>query len=142
MAKVERTITINAPIEKVFAYVTDPTNELEFVPGITDVRNVKGEGLGQTADWTYKMLGIPLSGKSEVLEYKPNERYVTKSSGGVVSTWTWTFKSEGGSTQVNVVVDYTIPISVLGKVGERLVLRQTERETNLSMATLKDRLEG
>jgi carbon monoxide dehydrogenase subunit G len=142
MAKVERTTTINAPIEKVFAYVTDPTNELEFVPGITDVRNVKGEGVGQTADWTYKMLGIPLSGKSEVLEYKPNERYVTKSSGGVVSTWTWTFKSEVGSTQVNVVVDYTIPISVLGEVGERLVLRQTERETNLSMATLKDRLEG
>ena len=142
MAKVERTVTINAPVEKVFAYVTDPTNELEFVPGIIDVRNVKGEGVGQTANWTYKMLGIPLSGKSEVLEYKPNERYVTKSSGGVVSTWTWTFKSEAGGTQVNVVVDYTIPIPVLGKVGERLVLRQTEREADLSMATLKDRLEG
>jgi carbon monoxide dehydrogenase subunit G len=142
VAKVERTVTINAPIDKVFAYIADPTSELEFVPGITDVRNVTGEGVGQTTEWTYKMLGIPLSGKSEVLEYKPSERYVTRSSGGIVSTWTWTFKSEGGGTQLDVVIDYTIPVPVLGKVGERLVLRQTEREADLSMATLKDRLEG
>jgi len=142
MVKVERSITINAPVEKVFAYVTDPTNEPEFVPGMTDVRNVRGLGVGQTNDWTYKMLGIPLNGKSEVTEYKANERYVTKSSGGIVSNWTWTFKTEARVTQVNLVVDYTIPVPVLGKLGERLVLRQNEREADLAMATLKDRLEG
>ncbi len=142
MARVERSITINAPVEKVFAYITDPTNELESIPSITDIRNVKGEGVGQTYEWTYKMLGIPLRGKSEVVEYKPNEHYVEKSSGGIVSTWTYSFKAETGGTQMNLVVDYTIPIPVLGKFAERLVLRQTEREADLSMATLKDRLEG
>ena len=141
MAKVERTITINAPVEKVFAYITDPTNELEFVPSITDIRNIQGEGVGKTYDWTYKMLGIPLSGKSETIEYKPNERYVSKSSGGVVSTWTWMFKSEAGGTQVNLVIEYTVPVPVLGKFAERLALRQTEREADLAMATLKDRLQ-
>ena len=29
MAKVEKTITINAPVEKVFAYVDDPANLVE-----------------------------------------------------------------------------------------------------------------
>ncbi len=142
MARVERSITINAPVEKVFAYITDPTNELESIPSITDIRNVKGEGVGRTYEWTYKMLGIPLSGKSEVVEYKPNEHYVEKSSGGIVSTWTYSFKAETGGTQMNLVVDYTIPVPVLGKFAERLVLRKTEQEADVSMATLKDRLEG
>ena len=142
MAKVQRTITINAPVEKVFAYIADPTNELEFIPGITDIRNVKGEGVGRTYNWTYKMMGISRSGKSETIEYKLNERYVSKSSGGIVSTWTWTFMPEAGGTQMNLGVDFTIPVPVIGKFAERLVIRQTEREADLAMATLKDRLEG
>ena len=142
MAKVERTITINAPVEKVTAYLDDPTNALEYVPSMTDIRNIKGKGVGTTYDWTYKMLGISFSGKTEVVEYKPNERYVTKSSGGIVSTWTYSFKAENGATQMTLVVDFAIPIPVLGRFAERLVLRQTEREADLGMATLKDRLEG
>jgi carbon monoxide dehydrogenase subunit G len=142
MPKVERTITINAPIDKVFAYITNPTNEKEFVPSITDIRNIKGEGVGQTYEWTFKMMGIPRSGKSETMEYKPNERYVTKSSGGIVSTWAYTFKSEAGGTQVNLVIDYSIPIPVLGKFGERLALRGIEREADYGTAALKDILEG
>ncbi len=142
MAKVERTITINAPVEKVCKYLSEPTYALEYVPSMTDIRNIKGEGVGRTYDWTYKMLGISFSGKTEVVEYTSNERYVTKSGGGIVSTWTYSFKAEAGGTQMNLVVDFTIPIPVLGKFAERLVRRQTEREADLAMATLKDRLEG
>jgi len=142
MATVERNITINAPIEKVFTYIANPKNELETVPSITDIRDIIGQGVGQRYSWTYKMMGISLKGESEVIEYVPNERYVTKSTGSIISTWTWTVKPEGDGTQLNLVVEYTIPVPVLGKVGEWLVLRQNEREADLSMATLKDRLES
>ena len=141
MAKVERTVKIEAPVKKIFAYITDPNNGLEFVPGMTDIRNIQGLGVGQTNDWTYKMLGISINGKSEVIDYKQNERYVTKSSGGIVSIWTWTVKSENSGTRLNLLVDYQIPVPVLGGLGERLILRQNEREADLAMATLKDRLE-
>jgi coenzyme Q-binding protein COQ10 len=142
MAKVERSLKINAPVEKVFSYVTDPRNELEYVPSITDIRDITGQGVGQRFGWTYKMMGIPLKGEDEVTEYVPNQRYVQKSTGGIVSTWTWTFQPEAGGTRLSLVVEYTIPVPVLGKVGERLALRQTEREADLAVATLKDRLEG
>ena len=142
MATVERSITINAPVEKVFTYIADPRNELETVPSITDIRDIIGQGVGQRYSWTYKMMGISLKGESEVIEYVPNERYVTRSTGGIISTWTWTVKPEGNGTQLNLVVEYTIPVPVLGKVGERLVSRQSQREADLAMATLKDRLEG
>jgi uncharacterized membrane protein len=142
MAKVERTVTINAPVEKVFSYIADPTKELEFIQGMTDIRKVKGLGEGMTYEWTYKMLGISQKGSSEVTEYKSNERYVSKSSGGIVSTWTYTFTSEAGGTKMFLCVEFSVPMPILGKFAEHVVLKQTERETDLAMATLKDRIEG
>jgi coenzyme Q-binding protein COQ10 len=142
MAKVERSITINAPVDKVFAYVADPANEMEWLPGNTDVRDITGQGVGQRWGYTYKMLGLSFKGEDEVLEYTPNQRYVTKSMGGMVSTWTWTFSPEDSGTRLNVVVEYTIPVPVLGKVGEKLALGQIEREADLAAANIKARLEG
>ena len=141
MAKVERSIIINAPVEKVFSYISDPNSELESMPSITDIRDITGQGVGQRWGWSYKMAGVSLKGESEVIEYIPNQRLVHKSTGGIVSTWTYTFNPEDGGTRLNVVVEYTIPVPVLGKVGERLALRRTEREADLAMTNIKERLE-
>jgi len=142
MAKVERSITINAPVEKVFAYISNPANEMEWLPSITDIRDITGQGVGLRYGYTYKMLGLPFKGESEVIEYTPNQRYVTKGSGGIQSTWTWTFNPEAGGTRVDVVVEFTIPVPVLGKVGERLALGQVEREADMAAANIKARMEG
>jgi len=142
MAKIEQSIAINAPVEKVFSYITDPTNQLEWLPSITDVRDVTGEGVGKRFSWTYKMMGMSFKGESEVVEYIPNERNALKTKGGILSTWHWTYKPQAGGTLVNLVVEYTIPVPVLGKVAEKLILRQNEREAALSMTNIKERLEA
>ena len=142
MAKLEKSVTINTPVGKVFSYITNPMNQLEYTPGMTEVRDIVGEGVGQRFRWTYKMMGIPLKGESEVTEYVANQRYVEKSKGGIDSTWTWTFKPEAQRTLLNLVIEYTIPIPVLGKIGERLVMRQNEREADVALAYVKDKLEG
>ena len=141
MAKVERSITIKAPVKKVFAYITDPANRMEWVPSTTDIRDVIGLGVGQRWDYTYKMAGISLKGESEVTEFTSNQRYAHKSTGGVVSTWTYTFNPEAGGTRLSLVVEYTIPIPVLGKVGERLAVGRNEREADLAMTNIKEKLE-
>lgn len=142
MAKVERSMTINAPVEKVFNYIANPANEMEWFASISDIRDIKGQGVGQKYGYTFKMAGLPLKGESEVLEYAPNQRYVTESKGGISSSWTWTFSPEDGSTKVNVVVEYSIPIPVLGKIGEKLALGQIEREADMAAANIKAILEG
>jgi len=43
---------------------------------------------------------------------------------------------------LNLVVEYTIPVPVLGKLGERMVLRQNEREADQAMANIKAKMEG
>ena len=142
MGKVERSSTINAPVEKVFSYVTDPNSEVEYIPSAVEIRDITGQGVGQRYGWTYKLMGISFKGESEVIEHVPNERYVSKSSGGIVSTWTYIFKPTDGGTQLSLVVEYTIPVPVLGKVAEKLIMRQNEREAALSMTNLKEILEG
>ena len=124
-----------------FAYITDLANEMEFVPSVTDVRDITGKGVGQRCAWTYKMMGISLKGEAEVTEYIPNERYVVKSTGGVLSNWAWTFKAEAGGTRLHVVVEYTIPVPLLSKLGNGIVQQLNEREADLAVANIKERLE-
>jgi uncharacterized membrane protein len=142
MARVERSITIDAPVEKVFAYIDNPVNELEWFPGLMEVGDVTGKGVGARSHFTYKMIGIRLEGESTVTEYVPNERIVTQSKGGIVSIWTWTFKPQNGRTKLTVVVDYTIPIPVLGKLAEAVAVKWTEREADMATANIKARMEA
>jgi uncharacterized membrane protein len=142
MVRVEKSIVINAPVEKVFAYINDPTNSPGWSPGLVEVQDVVWQEVGKRFRWTYKMAGLLLHGEMTDIENVPNERIVGRSEGGAVSTWTWTFEPHDGGTKLNLVVEYTIPIPVLGKVAEVLVLRQNERDTELGLANVKDRMEA
>ena len=142
MAKVVRDTLIKAPVEKVFSYLTDPKNELEWLPSLTDVRDVVGQGVGKKWEWSYKMFGISFKGNSEVIDQVDNEKYVYKTRGGIKSTWTFSVKKEDDGTRLNLDVEYTIPIPVLGKVAEKLALGQNEKEANLAVDNIKSRLES
>ena len=142
MVTVERSVTINAPVEKIFSYISNPRNELEWLPSIIDVRHLVGKGVGQRFGWYYKMIGIPLKGETDVVKYIPNELIVYETTGGIDSTWTWQFKPVAGGTQLQLAVEYTIPVIVLGKVAEWVVLRRNEREADMAIANIKERLEG
>ena len=142
MKKIERSISINIPIENVFSYMSHPINQLEWLPGLVGIQDIKGEGVGRTCSWIYKMMGITFKGKSECIEYIPNERIVIKTTGSIVSIWDFALiPQEGGMTSVNLVVDYTIPVPLIGKLGEKLILWQNEREADLAMTKIKKSLE-
>ena len=141
MRKIERSIAINVTVEKVFSYISNPKKYLEWIPGMVDIRDIEGEGVGQRFGWTYKMMGIPFKGETKCTDCIPNERIVIETIGGINSAWTFTFEPQGGRTLTNLVIEYSIPVPVLGKVGERLILRQNEREADLAMTNMKGRLE-
>jgi carbon monoxide dehydrogenase subunit G len=141
MPKINNSINISAPVEKVFAYITDPLTITEWLVGATEVTDVTGSGVGQHYHWKYNMLGVPLRGETTVSEHVPNQRRVTESAGGVTSTWTFTFAPHEGGTKLDLELDYTIPVPVLGKLAEKLVLKRNQREADLSMENIKQRLE-
>ena len=144
MAKIVRSVNISAPVEKVFEYMDDPSNMLEIWPSLLEVTDVQQtpEGVGSSNRWVYKLAGIRLKGKTEVVEYIVNERIVTKASGGgTKATYTYTFESADGGTKLTCEVEYTIPIPVLGKLAEAFVVKLNENEADVFMANLKARME-
>jgi len=143
MVKGETTITINAPVEKVFDYVNQPTNLPEIWPSMVEVKDVQRLPNGGTSfRWVYKMAGMRFEGTTEDTEYVPNQRVVSKSTGGIESLFTWTFQPEDSGTKLTVEVEYTVPIPLLGKIAEAFIVKQNERELELVLANLKAKMEA
>ncbi|MDP3047121.1 MAG: SRPBCC family protein [Chloroflexota bacterium] len=144
MAKITRTITINAPVEKVFGYMTDPTNLPEIWPSMVEVKDAKllPEHVGSSFAWVYKMAGMRFKGSSEVTEHVTSQRQVTKSTKGIQSMFVWTYQPEGGGTKLTVDLEYTIPVPLLGKLAEAFIVKLNEHEADVLLANLKARMEA
>ena len=143
MAKLESSITINAPVEKVFAYGTKPENLPEFWPSMIEVNNVKElPNGGYSYDFVYKLVGVRLAGSSEDTEFVLNERLVSVSTGGIESKITWLFQPEDGGTNIAVEAEYTVPVPVLGKFAESIIVRQVEKEVDVILYNLKTMMEA
>ena len=142
MIKTGKSITINAPIKKIFDYISEPTNQLEIWPSLMEIKDVQRFPDGKTKNrWVYKMAGIRLEGTSEGVESVTNQRIVSKTKGGVESTQTWMFQPEGDGTKVTFEVEYTVPIPVLGKLAEAIIVKMNEHEGEVILANLKSRME-
>ena len=143
MVKAEKTITINAPVEKVFGYINEPTNLPEIWPSLVEVTDVQRlPNGGHSNRFVYKMAGIRLEGTSEDVEHVTNQRIVSKTKDGAESTQTWMFQPEAGGTKVTFKVEYTVPIPVLGKLAEAVIVKMNDREGDLLLANLKARMEA
>jgi len=142
MVKIAKSIIINAPVDKVFNYVSNPKNMLEWHPNITKIRNVTGKGENLQWTWDYKMMGINFTGKAQVVASIICTELRIESTGDIESTWTFGFKPEAGGTCLDFEVDYTIPTPVLNSVNESIAIRRNERVTEMALANIKERMES
>ena len=142
MAKFQKSITINAPVEKVFSYLSDPKNLPEIWPSMVEIKDVKPSPAGgYNFGWVYKMAGMRFDGASETTEQITNQRTVTKSTKGIESHFVWAYKPENGGTKLTVDIEYKVPIPLLGKLAEAFIIKQNEQEADTLLANLKARME-
>jgi uncharacterized membrane protein len=142
MATITKSVLINAPVERVFEYATKPANLPEIWPSMIEVKDIHaGSGVGDHYNWVYKMAGMTFEGKSECTEFAHNERMVVKNTGGIPSTFVWTYAPEHGKTKVTVDVEYEVPVPLRGKVAEAYIVKVNENQADTIMANLKARLE-
>ena len=142
MSKMEMSVTINAPVEKVFEYVSNPENLPEIWPSLIEVNNVKVQPNGDYSyDYVYKMVGVRLTGSSEDTVVS-NERIVSVSTGGIESKIKFLFQPEDGGTNFTVEAEYTVPVPVLGKFAESVIVRQAENEVPIILDNLKTMMEA
>ena len=89
------------------------------------------------------MAGMRFEGTGEDVEYVPNQRIVNENKGGgLEGTIAWTFDPETEGKRVTFEADYRVPVPLLGKLAEGFILKMNEREAELLLENLKDRLEA
>ena len=131
MATIKEKITINAPVEKVFGFVTSPDNWTEYVTSLTNVSDLSSAGLepGTTFTWEYRMLGVKLSGKGSVTENMKNSAFGMKMTGAVPMSEHYTFTPSGSATELAIEITYEMPGKVLEKIANsRIVEKLNQRE--------------
>lgn len=141
MVKAEANIFIKTPVEKVFGFLLETEKLPEWMPLLVEVYDIQGKGVGQTYKWTYKFMGIKFEGSNEIIELLENKKTVTKSKAGIDSIWTFTLEKEGDGTKVDLLVEYTVPIPVLGKFAENYVVKKSTQDMQQALESLKHVLE-
>jgi uncharacterized protein YndB with AHSA1/START domain len=140
LARIDKEVTVNSPIERVFNYVSNPHNWPEFWPSLLGVKDVQllPNG-GYSATYEHKMAGMQFTGAGECIEHVPNQWISIQTKGGIRSTITCTFRSIEARTRITLTIDYQVPVPLLGKLAEFVVLKMNEHEAELVMVNLQAR---
>ena len=145
MAKITRSIKINAPLSKVFDYVTNPGNWTKYVTSLVDVRNVSSDvpEAGTTFEWTYRMLGINNDGTGKVGDFEKDKKFTMEMAGSFPIKETFTFQGEENSTDLTFDIRYDLPGKVLGVIADKLVVeRLNVKEADAVLNKVKDLCEA
>ncbi len=140
MATVDKECIVNVPVENIFSYLCEPSNAPEFWPSLVEVKDVQSlPNGGYRFGWVYKMVGMRFEGTAEYTEIVPNQWFVIDTKGGVNSKITCTFRSNANMTKMTLTIEYKVPIPLLGKLAEAIIVRMNDQEGDLMMAHLRAR---
>ncbi len=112
---VKRSVIVHQPIEKVFEFFADATNLEILTPHWLHFKIISAlpinMGTGTLIDYKLKVKGLPISWRSEILDWNPPFIFVDRQIKGPYEMWvhTHTFTEINNGTLVDDEVVYKIP---------------------------------
>jgi len=130
LTKIERSIVIEAPVEKVFAFVTDLDNFVKINPPETEMeilsRDEGPQRVGFTAKVRAKVGDQVWEVEVETTEFVENKKQAVRQKGGPMKKFDMLdlFEPADGGTKWTSIVEYELPYSLLGKLVDKLKVRK------------------
>ena len=133
MGRVESSVEIEAPIEKVFVFFSNPKNqERIFVDYNMKIEDVSKQPIGVGTKYRPSCVIAGIKAKPhlhELVEFEKNRRIVdreVKGGGGSLKKeeLTYAFGATDRGTKVTLTIDYKLPYSVIGEVLDKLRMRK------------------
>lgn len=143
MAKLTRSITIDAPVRKVFDVASDITKLWKVKDvALTDV-DIKPQGVGTSARMYTHFLAFHIEGGVEYTEVVPRQRIVAQVHFFMEKpTWTFTFEPVEGGTKVTAEGAWNVRLPVAGRPIEAMMVREHEPFLDELLANLKAQVEA
>jgi uncharacterized protein YndB with AHSA1/START domain len=142
MIETTQTITIDRPIDEVFAYVTDTANDPAWHTDILEARKTSEgpTGIGTTWHVRFKPVMGVSEGDVEVVNFEPNRKEVQEGvMGPMQPTLTYLFEPADGGTRFTRRVE--IRTSGMMRLMEPLMRLMTPGRNARFLANLKEVLE-
>jgi ribosome-associated toxin RatA of RatAB toxin-antitoxin module len=130
LAKIEKSIVIEAPVEKVFAFVTDFDNFLKASSPEIKMeilsRDESPQKVGDIIKVKVKIGDQMFEADMETTEFVKNKKHVVRQKGGAFKKMvlTDTFEPTDGGTKWTTIMEYELPYSLLGKLIDKLKVRK------------------
>ena len=151
MTTIKNQIEINAPVERVFEYYTNPDNIKESWPRyiVKESENLSGQKSEEGSEMkvTGEYMGKKDEMTLEVVQKEQNKKLITKQTQGPFQRWdsVQEFQSSGnGSTIVNHTINYELPTT--GKIANILTGSQADDKIRQGIKqaaqTVKQKLES
>ena len=143
MATLTRSVSVDAPVEKVFDYALDPRN-LWATPDVAVAEvAIKPDGVGTNARLWSHVLGFHIEGGLEYTDVVRPERIVIKADFLMEHpTWTFTFEPEGGGTKLTATGEWHVKAPAIGGPIEKMMVKEHEPFLDTMFAALKADVEG
>ena len=143
MTSLTRSITIDAPVGKVFDFALDISQLWKMKDvALTDV-DIKPEGVGTSARLHSHVLGFRVEGGVEYTEVVPGQRIVAQVHFFAEKpTWRFTFEPADGATLVTAEAEWAVKVPVVGKPIERMMVKEHEPYVEAMLANLKTEVEA
>jgi len=141
MAQIKSSITINRPIEEVFAFVADPSNDVNWRSDVVESKVTSGSlGVGATFQFASEFMGRKIETIGEMTAYDSPKRFAWKSKKSPIPvSAVTTFEAVADGTLVVDAADFE-PGGFF-KIAEPLLIKQAQSAAEKDMKKLKELLE-
>jgi uncharacterized protein YndB with AHSA1/START domain len=135
MAQIVRSIFINAPVERVFDYATNPDNQPAWARDVSDVRERSPGPITVGTTWIQVVTGFFMTQQAlgKVIEYERPHRFAQEIAYGRRSSTTiFTFEPTGNGTKLTMIAPSTpqsgLARFISGRIGQGLIAGVLEHD--------------
>ncbi len=143
MIKLDFSESIQAPVERVFAYVTDFRTAAEWQDGVIESTQTPDAPtqVGTKLKTVRMLMGQRLEAAGEVTEFVPNEKFAFKSTSGPIQfSFDQKFASTDGGTKLDIHVE--MEASGFLKVAEGAIAGNLKKQFEDQAKKLKEIMES
>jgi uncharacterized membrane protein len=142
--RVEESIGIAAPGDRIWPLVSEPGRYLDFMVGST-WKHVEGEPVSgpRARYWLTVQAGsTDLGGVIEIVEWDPPHELAWTNVSGIDNRGRWILRDRGEGTEVTLRFSYQVPGGILALIASRLSAPIMRRDVHRSLEALKRAIEG
>lgn len=142
MINISQSTIINRPVEEVFAYVMDVSNDVHWQTGTIAVSVDSPMRKGARLTSVRSNFGLRIQGTTEVIEYEPNKKRVTRGIGGPFQVTATQVYEPLEKNQSRMTFQAEVVLSGFFRLIEGIIGKRLDRIIESFLANLKRNLEA